>query len=410
VSTFDAIEKLKVSYPKIKVVIGGVHTSVMYKQILNKYNHIIAVIGEGEITFKELVNSIENGHSHENIAGIAYYKDGNVVVTKQRNLLEDLDILPFAKHEIFFDNEPNRTIGHIISSRGCPFNCSFCCLKVISNRVSRTRDMRKVVEEIKILKGKYPRLQHIQFHDDTLLLNNERVIEFCKLIISEKLGITFSCSARVKPISSEMFSWMARAGFTKIMFGLETGSSKLLESIHKKIKKEDVINLFNILKPFDFIVTTFLMCGFPGETEETIQETIALVKKTQKIHYNWIAGVGKLWVYPGSEVYQFMKDMGKISDDFWMENTPVPYFTAEHDLKTLVKFEEKMMNHLAISRILTFKGFMNHFLSMPITIISFLIKPKNRGALRSVIKTTIQIYSPRLYVLLYDLYKKSFKH
>src|SRR4030043_1681461 len=104
-----------------------------------------------------------------------------------------------------------------------------------------------------------------------------------------------------------MFWWMEKAGFKKIMFGLETGSEDLLKSIHKNISQKDVIELFNTLKHFKFVVTTFLMCGFPGENDETISQTIDLVQRTQKIHYNWIAGVGKLWVYPGTEVYETMK-------------------------------------------------------------------------------------------------------
>jgi len=225
-----------------------------------------------------------------------------------------------------------------------------------------------------MLKEKYPRLEYVQFHDDTFLLENEQVIRFCKLIIEADLKLKFICSARVKPVSREMLQWMQRAGFVKIMFGLETGSPALLKSTHKNIEPKDVIDLFKLLREFDFDVTTFLMCGFPGETDTTISETISLVRDTQKIYYNYIAGIGKLWVYPGTEVYQIMKTNGCIDDEFWMTDSSVPYFTAEHSFEKLVEFEERMMNELSIDRVFTRKGFISQIPYMWREILIYLVK------------------------------------
>ena len=388
VSTFNAIEKMKNTHPDIRIMIGGIHTSVMYEQIIRKYPHLVAVIGEGEYAMAELLKAFESNSPLNSIKGICFYKDGNVIQTEPRELIYDLDSLPFPKHEVFFDNEPGRTMGHIISSRGCPFNCSFCCLKIISKRKHRKRDITKVVEEIEYLKKKYPRLKHIQFHDDTFCLDNERVIQFCKMIIEKKISLIFSCSTRVKPISKEMFQWMEKAGFKNIMFGLETGAENLLQSIHKNITHKDVIELFNVLKHFKFVITTFLMCGFPGENDETIAQTIDLVQRTQKIHYNYIAGVGKLLVYPGTEVYERMKEAGRINDDFWLTDKPVPYYTVEYPFEKLVEFEQRIMNAVSIEKILTPKGFKNHFMKMPITILGFLAGHPRRlaGIIRYMIR------------------------
>jgi len=404
ISTFKAIEKLKIYSPYTRIIIGGIHTSVMYEQIIEKYPHLIAVIGEGEYTVSELIKAFESNAILETVDGIAFYKSGRVVQTKPRELIHDLDSIPFPKHEVFFDNEPNRTIGHIITSRGCPYDCSFCCLKVISKRKYRRRDINNVVLEIKYLKQKYSRLKHIQMHDDTFLLDNSRVIQFCKMVIDANLELTFECSARVKPISSEMFYWMERARFTKIMFGLETGSEKLLKSIHKNVYRNDVINLFETLKPFKFTITTFLICGFPGEDNETISETINLVQTTQKIHYNWIAGVGKLWVYPGTEVYDLMKKAGQIDDDFWLSDKPVPYYTVDHNFEKLVEFENRIMDGVAIDRILTLRGFKNHFLKMPIIIISYILQ--NKEFVTAIIGTSLKTNLPNIHAIAHKLYKK----
>lgn len=373
VSTYKVLDTMKTACPDVRVVLGGIHTSVMYQQILERYPHVITVLGEGEVTLSELVRAFEVGMSYDNIAGLAFWQSGKVVCTQARPLIEDLNTLPFPKHEVFFEEEPNRVTAHIITSRGCPFNCSFCCLQIISNRKWRKRDIANVVDELKMLKGKYPRLRFVQLHDDTFLLDNKRVIEFCKLVIEANLSLKFSCSGRVKPVSVEMFRWMQRAGFVKIMFGLETGSSTLLKAVHKSISPSDVIHLFEELRGFKFDVTTFLMCGFPGETDETVAETVALVRATQKTHYNYIAGIGKLWVYPGTEVYQTMKAAGCIDDEFWLTENPVPYCTIEHPFAKLVAFEERMMNELSVDRILTLEGFRRQFPYMWREIIGYLL-------------------------------------
>lgn len=397
-STFRAIEKMIIYYPNINIIIGGIHTSVMYEQIINKYPNVIAILGEGEHTIIDLVETFKNNNNLEEIKGIAFFKENQIFQTKPRDLIDNLDSIPFPKHETFFDDQPNRTIGHIITSRGCPFDCSFCCLKIISKHNYRKRKIEEVVKEIKYLKLKYPRIKHIQFHDDTFLLDNSRVIGFCKMIIKEKLNLTFECSARVKPVSSEMFYWMKKANFKKIMFGLETGSEKLLKSIHKNINKHDVIKLFTILKPFNFVVTTFLMCGFPGESDDTITETIKLVQETQRISYNWIAGVGKLWVYPGTEVYTLMKNSGYINDDFWLSDKQVPYYTVEHSLEDLIKFENRIMDSVSIGRILTIRGFRNHFLVMPLIVIKYIFH--NKDIIMFILNTS------NLYKNLRRFYKK----
>lgn len=378
ISTYKVLNEMTISYPNTRVVLGGIHASVMYHQILERYPHAIIVIGEGELTLSELVKAFETHVSYDDVAGLAFFRDGKVVCTSERPLIKDLDVLPFPKHEMFFEEEPNRITAHIIASRGCPFSCSFCCLETISHRKWRKRNVAKVVEELKMLKEKYPRLQYVQFHDDTFLLDNERVILFCKLTIEANLSLKFICSARVKPISTEMFRWMKRAGFIKIMFGLETGSPALLKSIHKNIAPTDVLYLFKLLSEFDFDITTFLMCGFPGETDTTISETIALVRATQKIYYNYIAGIGKLWVYPGTEVYQIMKTKGCIDNEFWMTEASVPYFTVEHSFAKLVEFEERMMNELSVDRVFSLDGFRHQVPHMWREILGYLIRHPRR--------------------------------
>lgn len=374
VSSYRLIEECSSKYPEIKIVVGGIHASALPEQIVGKYKNVMVVVGEGEITFSEFISSFENGEKNiEYIKGLVYGEGGRIVKTGERELVDDLDGLPYPKHEFFFEAEPKRTTAHIITSRGCPYRCSFCCLHIISKQKCRVRNIDEVIKEITELKRKYPRLKTIQIHDDSFTLDNNRVIDFCKKIIQGNLRIEFIASTRIKPVSEEMLRYMEKAGFRKIMFGLETGSEKLIRSIHKGINQKDAEDLFRKLRKSNFIITTFLMVGFPGENESTVKETICFVKKLQRLKYNYITGIGKLWVYPGTEVYQIMKNRGALSDNYWLSDKEVPYFTADHDIGTLKRFENKMLDNLSIMRILTYRGFVGHFLNSPLGILKFLI-------------------------------------
>jgi len=242
------------------------------------------------------------------------------------------------------------------------------------------RSVNNVVEEIVNLKSKFPRLSTVQFSDEVFTLDNNRVIEFCKKICTLNLRIEFIASGRVKPVSEEMLLWMEKAGFKKIKFGIETGAEELMLSNRKGITKQDVKELFYKLKNVNIEITTFLIVGLPGENENTVNETIEFVNELQDIRYYCIEGLCKLWTYPGTEIYQIMKDQSCISDDYWLTDNNVPYFTAEHDYATLLKFEIKLLSHVSILKILTFQGFIHHFLCKPLIISRFLLQ--NRGLIK----------------------------
>jgi len=394
VSSYRLIEDCSIKYPNMKIVVGGIHASSMPNQIARRCKNVVVVVGEGEITFSELLSAFENGYNLDDINGLVYWKDGKVVKTGERELNYNLDSLPHPKHEVFFDHEPKRRTAHIITARGCPFKCSFCCLHVISKCKYRERNIDDVIAEIIELKNKYPRLKTIQIHDDNFTLNNNRIIDFCKKIIALNLDIDFIASGRMKPMSEEMLYNMEKAGFKKLMFGLETGAEKLMRGTHKGINKKDAENLFYKLKKHNFLITTFLMLGFPGENEDTVNETISFVKKLQRIRYNYISGIGILWVYPGTEIYQIMKNKNCISDDYWLTDGNVPYFTVELNYSTLKKFENKMLDHLSILRIFTFKGFIHHFLSMPLVVLKFLMH--NKYLIKSITAETMKRHCPSI--------------
>jgi len=206
-----------------------------------------------------------------------------------------------------------------------------------------------VVDEVEYIMKTFPQIKKIEFSDDTFTLNEERVKNFCREILKRNIKMRFVCSARINPASDEMFSLMEQAGFEEVRFGIETGSPRMLVSIHKGITQEEILRTFNIAAKYKKIkFVKFLMVGFPGETDETIGETIELVKKLQKIIPMDFFCASPLWVYPGTEVYESMKAAGKIDDSYWLTNKPCPYYTVDHSEEKL----QAMANRISFETVL----------------------------------------------------------
>ena len=366
VSTYKVIKMIKTLYPKIKIVLGGMHSTMMYEQLLKNFPIDVICIGEAEDSFPEVVEALMKNKNMRSIKGIAYIKNRKLIITEQRKLSTNLDDLPYPNYDAFLT--PDKKIVRVLSSRGCPNRCSYCCLHIISKQVWRPRSAKSVVDEIEYINKKYPWVEKVQFLDDIFTLDNQRVIDICKEIIDRNIKLKFTCQGRVKPVSKEMYRWMEKAGFVESLFGIETGSPKLLESIHKGFTQEDILNVFNILKDFKKIKPVkLMMIGFPGEDEKTVKETIEFSKKLHRIVKMDYFYVNPLWVYPGTEVYQLLKDKGAIDDSYWLSDKPCPIFSLEHDEKWIIKMANKIAIETMLSQGLIFFIFrlIKNFLSNP---------------------------------------------
>lgn len=330
---------------RIQIVLGGIHASVMYEQLVRKYPKVTVVIGEGEITLAELLSGSKDLYE---IDGIAYNMAGTVVKTPERALISDLDALPFPKHEAFWSEE--RTVASILTSRGCPFRCSFCSLDVISRRKVRYRSVDSVIAEIQHIKMNCPSLQGIWIHDDSFFLDNDRAISLCERVSQLPFRVGFICSARFKPVSPKLFDAMARAGFKWVLFGLESGCQRVLDRNHKSLKLLDATKAVQMLAETPIHATAFLIVGLPGEDEDSIADTADFVNHLQQIKYMHYEDIGIATVYPGTELCELMKKAGKIDDDYWLTDGPVPYYTVEHDLGTLNRFKDQLLDRIALSR------------------------------------------------------------
>jgi len=277
-----ALPMIKKLNPQIITVIGGAHPSAMPKQVLEENSDLdVVVFGEGEFTLLEIVKNLENNKYLENIAGTVVRKKNKIIVNKPRQLIADLDNLPFPARNLLQDlkaysHTPLRGTGFIVSmmtSRGCPFNC-FYCDQAVFNRKWRANSADYVINEIKMLKEKY-KADAISFEDDNFALSKDRTIEICQKMMDDNLNIKWSCCIRIDKIDEEILTWMKKAGCRSIYVGIETGNTNMLKSINKNLTLAQIRSALKIAKQvgIENVYGSFIL-GLPGDTKKTINQTI----------------------------------------------------------------------------------------------------------------------------------------
>lgn len=264
-----------------KVIMVGPHISVLPEEtlILAKGAVDVACIGEYDYTVKDVVGGYNN---LESIKGIAYFKDGKVIVNEPRPFIEKLDELPFpAWHHLdlmkYFDGGKLYPYIDIISGRGCPNRCIFCLWpQVMHGTKYRLRSPKSVVDEMEYGIKICPQIQKGEFffEDDTFTADKERAIQICEEIMQRNLKITFSVNARVDNADLELFRIMKKAGCRELLVGFESGNQKILDRMNKNITLEQSRQFIDYAKETNLEVHGCFVIGLPGETEETARQTI----------------------------------------------------------------------------------------------------------------------------------------
>lgn len=355
-SSYRMIEYLSENHPHIKIVLGGMHPTVMWKNMLKKYTDCVIVVGEGEITFHELLDCYENDGDLSQILGIAYHNGEEIVKTGERDLIDDLDTLEFPKHEIFLWE--GKKMANLLTSRGCPFKCNFCVLDHISLRKVRFRSANDVCDEIEEILKICPTVETIWLHDDAFMINKKSTMALCKEIIRRGIKTNFTCSARFRPVSRELIKLMEQAGFNHVLYGLESGAQNIMDDMKKGINKDHIRYATSLMAESNIKTTAFLIVGLPGETQETIDETINFVQEMQFNNYLYYDDIGVAMIYPGAEVYTIAKSRnlevegyGVLDDDYWLTDLEVPHYLCENTLEQLFAWKEQIRNAIALTRI-----------------------------------------------------------
>ncbi|MFH1641557.1 MAG: radical SAM protein [Nanoarchaeota archaeon] len=328
IGTIRLVKLIKKINKKIRIVLGGPHATVMYKQLLSNLPVDYIVIGEGEISFRNLVKAIYHKKSTLNIKGIAYKKNKRIIKTKAQKPISDLDSLPFPEYNL--NKDPNETVW-ISSSRGCMYNCGFCTANNIWGQSYRSKSVRRVIDEIEYYVNKHGK-KYFGFCDDTFTYDKERTIDICKEILKRKLNIGWSVGTRVDCVNAHILYWMSKAGCKRIDFGMESGSKIIRKNMNKIFENKDIISAFELTRKFGIRTIAYMILGYKGETIRSIIESIKVYNQIRPDTI--ITCPARL--YPGSGLYNEAKKQGLITDDYWLNSKDAPIYTGSISLFNLL--------------------------------------------------------------------------
>ena len=304
------------------VVIGGVHPSTVDKELAQIDSVDFVVHGEGELTFYELVKTLESKGNLSNVKGISYINKGTVCKTHHRELIPNLDKLPFpARHlvdmELYnkkgFKYGGERPLSMISTSRGCPYGCFFCAVPSISGKSWRSRSVSSIMSEIDELYNRYG-YRAIIFSDDNFTISPKRVKELCKRILEKKYGLWWWCMSSPNTLieNEDMVELMAKAGAKTVFIGVESGSEKTLKEFNKKMDTSTAEKAVAVLKKHEIEIYASYIIGGINDNLNSILKTIQFARK---LNTN-VAQFSILTPYPGTLLYKKLKD--KISNKNWL--------------------------------------------------------------------------------------------
>ena len=328
IEAVDIAKKIKKILPHCRIVLVGIHPTIMWQQMMQHYSIIDYIIkGEGEITLSELVQN----SSLPQIKGLVWRKSFQIINNPSQLLIQHLDQIPFPAWDLIdLQQYPPRGQGvfnginlekeirvPIIFSRGCMGACTFCSTWKIW-RGYRYRSGKNVAREISLLVRKY-HAKHFVFQDDTLTGNRQEMVDFCQQIIKRKLKIAIIGCTRVDHVDLPLLKLMKKAGFYELSFGIESGSPDMLKKINKKTNINEIITAAQNTKKAGIKFTALMMSNIPTETEKDKQLSQKLLDQLQPD--NW-STLGNVWIFPGTALFQQAKSAKIITDSFWLSRRP----------------------------------------------------------------------------------------
>lgn len=311
------VRVVKRRIPQAKIVLGGPHPHIYPRETLALKEVDYVVRGEGEIVFPELLQKIERGEDPEDIPGIGWKKEGEIKVNPFSGYIDNLDSLPFPARELtpyeryFSALTPLRPVTTMITSRGCPYSCTFCDRPHLGRKF-RARSAENVVREMESCEKMG--IREILIYDDTFNVDRRRVVEICERKKDRGLKILWDARLRVDIFDEELAEKMKEAGCQRVHFGVEAGTEKILKKLKKGITLEDARRAFEIARRVGIKTLAYFMIGAPGETREDILATLRFALSLQADYTH----VTILTPFPSTQIYREGLEKN-IIPDFWGE-------------------------------------------------------------------------------------------
>jgi radical SAM superfamily enzyme YgiQ (UPF0313 family) len=309
----------KALVPGIRAVFGGPHVSALKERLLVDFPEIdFSIVGEGEEALAELIRS--NGDGRLEVRGLIHRANGEVRFNGYRERGLDLDRLPFpayhrlrgfpAAYRLPLFNYPAVPNTSCVSSRGCPYICSYCDRSVY-RRSYRFNSAEYLYDHLKYLKNRFG-IRHVNFYDDQFTLNRGRIEALARLLMERPIGVTYNCAARAEHLDSDLLRLMAASGCWMISLGIESGDPELLARHRQNPDLDMIAAKVRLIHRAGIRVKGLFMMGLPGETEPSIRKTMAYVSRLHLDDLN----LAKFTPFPGSALYANIRHYGSFNEDW----------------------------------------------------------------------------------------------
>lgn len=349
--TFSLIDALQVAKevkkisPQTLVCLGGPHVNIYPKETVSKDYIDFVITNDGEKAFTELINQLKTGQDFNCVPNLYYKKSGKIEESPLKYIEKNLDNLPFpdrnwtdfSKYYSIMDKE--RPITTMITSRGCPFNCSFC----FQQRSGwRFRTPSNIVDEMEycLKLG----IRNFFIFDETFTVSKKRVIELCNEIKKRKLQVVWSCRSRVDTVDEEVLDNLREAGCKRISFGVESANPQVLKRLNKQITVPQAIEVFKLAKKKKIVTLADFMIGCPEENFKRTKETIQLAKILSPDYVQFSA----LTLLPATKLYEEALTTGVVKNDVWLNYAINPTINFKPPLWNIYR-EREVQKLLLIS-------------------------------------------------------------
>ncbi|MGH7789154.1 MAG: B12-binding domain-containing radical SAM protein [Candidatus Binatia bacterium] len=313
-------ERVKRLAPNVTTILGGAHVSAVPERTLEAFASLdYGVVGEGEVSLFALLDRLERGAPVDDVPGLAFRRDGAVRANPRAPYIDDLDALPLPAWDLLPDfphrfqptlfSYPRTPVGTLITSRGCPFSCTFCD-RSTSGRKGRMHSVETVVAQCRHLVERGVR--HIMFLDDLFTVRKARVVELCRAFLDQGFDFTWSCNSHPNLLDADTLRLMHRAGCWQIAYGIESGSQRILDVVKHEVRLPRLRETLRLTRAAGIRTKGYVMLGHPTEGADSLAETSAFLREVELD----LCQITKFTPYPGTPAYPTIRQHGAFEEDW----------------------------------------------------------------------------------------------
>jgi len=304
----------------LPIIVGGAHVALYPEETMSHPEIDYVVVGEAELPLPPFIRAFTTDRDFSGLKSVGYREDGRVIIDRTRQHIPDIDDAPWPARHLLNNELYSNILSHrknftaMLSTRGCPYRCAFCDQKTPKYRI---RSPRSFVDEVTFNCREFG-IHEFDVYDSTFTANKKRVLEICRLLVEEQVDVSWTVRSRVDSVNKDMLDALRRAGCHTVMYGIESSDRDILKRMRKDISPERVREIVGHSKKVGFEVLGFFMFGFPGETRETIEDTIRFSLELPLDYAQFTVIVP----FPDTEIYEYYMANGL--EDYWAEYTLDP--------------------------------------------------------------------------------------